>query len=204
MAVEMELVSVEAPERPTRTPVVILRETSGQRRVLPIFIGTPEAQAIALSMQNIETPRPMTHDLMKNLLDEVGARVERITVTALRDGTFFAELAVRGPTGSRRVDSRPSDAIALAVRLDAPLYASPEVLDEAGAILTYSPDEATIEQEVEQFRSTLEGLDPADFADGRPSPPPTMGGGGVEGDEGSGPGDAAGGEPGSGPDDPSD
>ncbi|MGH9230133.1 MAG: bifunctional nuclease family protein, partial [Acidimicrobiales bacterium] len=65
--------SVEAPERPTRTPVVILREVAGQRRVLPIFIGVPEAQAIALTMQNIETPRPMTHDLMKNLLDEVGA-----------------------------------------------------------------------------------------------------------------------------------
>ena len=81
MSVEMELVSVEAPERPTRTPVVILRETAGQRRVLPIFIGTPEAQTIALSMLNMETPRPMTHDLMKNLLDEVGARVERITVT---------------------------------------------------------------------------------------------------------------------------
>ena len=117
MAVEMELVSVEAPERPTRTPVVILRETSGQRRVLPIFIGTPEAQAIALSMQNIETPRPMTHDLMKNLLDEVGARVERITVTALRDGTFFAEIVLNAQGEVRTVSSRPSDAIALAIRI---------------------------------------------------------------------------------------
>src|SRR6266545_1745183 len=72
MAVEMELVSVEAPELPSRTPVVILRERSGRRRVLPIFIGTPEAQAIALAMQQIETPRPMTHDLMRSVLDEAG------------------------------------------------------------------------------------------------------------------------------------
>src|SRR5918994_690331 len=101
MAVEMEHVSVEAPERPTRTPVVILRETAGQRRVLPIFIGGPEAQAIALSMQNIETPRPMTHDLMRNLLDETGAQVERITVTELREGTFFAEIVLSArPTSS--------------------------------------------------------------------------------------------------------
>ncbi|HET9609378.1 MAG TPA: bifunctional nuclease family protein [Acidimicrobiales bacterium] len=185
-------------------PLVLLREHDEPHRVLPIFVGGPEAAAIALALGDERPPRPLTHDLMAEMVTMLDVEVERVEVTALRDGTFFAELAVRGPTGSRRVDSRPSDAIALAVRLDAPLYASPEVLDEAGAILTYSPDEATIEQEVEQFRSTLEGLDPADFADGRPSPPPTMGGGGVEGDEGSGPGDAAGGEPGSGPDDPSD
>jgi hypothetical protein len=181
---------------------VLLREHDEPHRVLPIFVGGPEAAAIALALGDERPPRPLTHDLLAEMVATLDVEVERVEVTALRDGTFFAELAVRGPTGSRRVDSRPSDAIALAVRLDAPLYASPEVLDEAGAILTYSPDEATIEQEVEQFRSTLEGIDPADFADGRPSEPPSMGGAGGEGDEASGPDDAAGGEPGSGPDDP--
>lgn len=183
-------------------PLVLLREHDEPHRVLPIFVGGPEAAAIALALGDERPPRPLTHDLLAEMVATLDVEVERVEVTALRDGTFFAELAVRGPTGSRRVDSRPSDAIALAVRLDAPLYASPEVLDEAGAILTYSPDEATIEQEVEQFRSTLEGIDPADFADGRPSEPPSMGGAGGEGDEASGPDDAAGGEPRSGPDDP--
>jgi bifunctional DNase/RNase len=162
MAVEMELVSVEAADRPTRTPVVILRETSGQHRVLPIFIGTPEAQAIALSMQNIETPRPMTHDLMKNLLDEVGAQVERITVTALRDGTFFAEIVLNAGGEVRTVSSRPSDAIALAIRIGSPIFAEEDVLDEAGRV--EQPDEEQAEQMVEEFREFIDHVNPEDFA----------------------------------------
>jgi hypothetical protein len=162
MTVEMELVSVEAPERPTRTPVVILREVSGQRRVLPIFIGVPEAQAIALTMQNIETPRPMTHDLMKNLLEEVGARVERITVTELREGTFFAEIVVRAQGEVRTVSSRPSDAIALAIRIGSPIFADEDVLEEAGRV--EQPDEEEAEQVVEQFRDFIDQVNPEDFA----------------------------------------
>ena len=162
MAVEMELVSVEAPERPTRTPVVILRETAGQRRVLPIFIGGPEAQAIALSMQNIETPRPMTHDLMRNLLDEVGAQVERITVTELREGTFFAEIVLSAQGEVRTVSSRPSDAIALAIRIGSPIFAEEDVLEEAGRV--EQPDEEEAEQVVEQFRDFIDHVNPEDFA----------------------------------------
>jgi uncharacterized protein len=162
MTVEMELVSVEAPERPTRTPVVILREVAGQRRVLPIFIGVPEAQAIALTMQNIETPRPMTHDLMKNLLDEVGAQVERITVTELREGTFFAEIILSAQGEVRTVSSRPSDAIALAIRIGSPIYAEDEVLEEAGRV--EQPDEEEAEQVVEQFRDFIDHVNPEDFA----------------------------------------
>jgi bifunctional DNase/RNase len=162
MTVEMELVSVEAPERPTRTPVVILREVAGQRRVLPIFIGVPEAQAIALTMQNIETPRPMTHDLMKNLLDEVGAQVERITVTELREGTFFAEIILSSQGEVRTVSSRPSDAIALAIRIGSPIYAEDEVLEEAGRV--EQPDEEEAEQVVEQFRDFIDHVNPEDFA----------------------------------------
>ena len=162
MAVEMQLVSVEDPERPNRTPVVILRESSGQRRLLPIFIGAAEAQAINLSLKNIETPRPMTHDLMKNLLDEVGARVERITVTALRDGTFYAEIVLNAQGEVRTVSSRPSDAIALAVRLGSPIYAEEDVLDEAGRV--EQPDEEQAEQMVEQFRAFIDHVNPEDFA----------------------------------------
>ena len=162
MTVEMELVSVEAPERPTRTPVVILREVAGQRRVLPIFIGVPEAQAIALTMQNIETPRPMTHDLMKNLLDEVGAQVERITVTELREGTFFAEIVVSAQGEVRTVSSRPSDAIALAIRIGSPIFAEDDVLEEAGRV--EQPDEEEAEQVVEQFRDFIDHVNPEDFA----------------------------------------
>jgi uncharacterized protein len=162
MTVEMELVSVEAPERPTRTPVVILREVAGQRRVLPIFIGVPEAQAIALTMQNIETPRPMTHDLMKNLLEEVGAQVERITVTELREGTFFAEIVLSSRGEVRSVSSRPSDAIALAIRIGSPIYAEEDVLEEAGRV--EQPDEEEAEQVVEQFRDFIDHVNPEDFA----------------------------------------
>jgi uncharacterized protein len=162
MTVEMELVSVEAPERPTRTPVVILRELTGQRRLLPIFIGTPEAQAIALSMQNIETPRPMTHDLLKNMLEELGAQVERIIVTELREGTFFAEIVVSAGGEVRSVSSRPSDAIALAVRIGSPIFAEEEVLDEAGRV--EQPDEEQAEQMVEEFRAFIDHVNPEDFA----------------------------------------
>ena len=161
MTVEMELVSVEAPERPTRTPVVILREVAGQRRVLPIFIGVPEAQAIALTMQNIETPRPMTHDLMKNLLDEVGAQVERITVTELREGTFFAEIILSAQGEVRTVSSRPSDAIALAIRIGSPIFAEEDVLEEAGRV--EQPDEEQAEQMVEEFREFIDHVNPEDF-----------------------------------------
>jgi bifunctional DNase/RNase len=162
MPAEMELVSVEAPERPTRTPVVILREVAGQRRVLPIFIGVPEAQAIALTMQNIETPRPMTHDLMKNLLDEVGAQVERITITELREGTFFAEIILSAQGEVRTVSSRPSDAIALAIRIGSSIFAEEDVLEEAGRV--EQPDEEEAEQVVEQFRDFIDHVNPEDFA----------------------------------------
>ncbi|HEX6419682.1 MAG TPA: bifunctional nuclease family protein [Acidimicrobiales bacterium] len=158
-------------------PLVLLREHDEPHRVLPIFVGGPEAAAIALALGDERPPRPLTHDLMAEMVATLDLDVERVEVTELRDGTFYAALSVRGPTGTHRVDSRPSDAIALAVRVDAPLYASPEVLDEAGAILTYTADEETIDEEVERFRSALEGVDPADFADGSP------GGEGGEGNE---------------------
>lgn len=162
MAVEMELVSVEAPELPARTPVVILREQSGQRRLLPIFIGTPEAQAIALAMQHIETPRPMSHDLMRNMLDEIGVQVERIVVTELREGTFYADILLRTKGDVRAISSRPSDAIALAIRTGSPIFVEDEVLEEAGRPEESDPEKA--EQVVEEFREFIDHVNPEDFA----------------------------------------
>jgi hypothetical protein len=156
--VELVALTVEAG---SRAPLVLLREQDAPRRVLPIFVGPVEATAIALALGDESPPRPLTHDLMVTLVETAQARVERVEVTELREGTFFAELAVSGPAGERRVDSRPSDAIALAVRVDAPLYVSGTVLDEAGAVWAEAIDEASIDEEVARFRSALEAVDPA-------------------------------------------
>jgi uncharacterized protein len=159
----MELVGVRV-ELPSNSPIVLLRETAGQRRVLPIFIGAPEATAIAFALDNVVTPRPMTHDLMKDLLDELGARVERIVVTDLSERTFFAEIHLKAPAGDLRVSSRPSDAIALAVRVGAPIFAADEVVDEAGTVIEDDTEDSTSEDVVEQFREFIDKVSPEDFA----------------------------------------
>ena len=138
--------------------------------MLPIFIGTPEAAAIALGLSGEVPPRPITHDLMLALVDSAGAHVERAEVTELRNGTFMAEVELQGPRGARRLDSRPSDAIALAVRVDVPLFVSDDVLDEAGAILSEPVDEQAIDDEVARFRSALDDLDPGKLIDPDPDP----------------------------------
>ena len=122
MAVEMELVGIEM-ERPPNIPCLLLREADGERRVLPIFIGGPEATAIAFALEEVETPRPMTHDLMKDLLDELGARIERVVITDLRDATFYADIVLSSAGTVHSVSARPSDAVALAVRYGAPVFA---------------------------------------------------------------------------------
>jgi bifunctional DNase/RNase len=159
----MELVGVRV-ELPSNSPIVLLREMAGKRRVLPIFIGGPEATAIAFALDGVVTPRPMTHDLMKDLLNEVGARVERIVVTDLSDRTFFAEIHLEGPSGSHRVSSRPSDAIALAVRVGAPIFAAEEVVDEAATVVEDDAEDADREDVVEQFREFIDKVSPEDFA----------------------------------------
>ena len=117
---------------PASTPIALLRERDGDHRVLPIFIGGPEATAIAIADEDVTTPRPMTHDLIKNELDDLGVSDESITVTDLREGTFFAEIELHARDGVHRDSSRPSDAIALAARTGTPIYASETELDEAG------------------------------------------------------------------------
>jgi bifunctional DNase/RNase len=127
-------------------------------RYLPIWIGAVEATAIAFALQGIETPRPMTHDLMRDILRETGIEVERIVISELVDQTFFATIRMVSGGSSVEVSSRPSDAIALAVRLGSPIYGAEEVLEQAGIEL--KDDE---EDEVEKFREFLDQVSPDDF-----------------------------------------
>jgi uncharacterized protein len=165
-------------------PLVLLREHDAPHRVLPISIGAPEAIAIGLALDHEVPPRPLTHDLLATFVHDLDARVDHVEVTELRNGTFHAELTVEGPTGERRLDSRPSDAIALALRVDAPVFVSEDVLDEAGAILAIvtdedtvevdaepEVDEETIEAEVARFRTLLDDLDPAQLTGDDPDSP---------------------------------
>lgn len=142
-------------EPATEQPIVLLREKGGQR-FLPIWIGTAEAVAIALEMEGIETSRPMTHDLVKNILKAIGASVESVSITAIEDETYFAEIKLSGAFDGV-VDSRPSDAIAMAVRFSTSVYVADEVLDKAGIELE-SDDE-----DVARFVDFLDTVDPEDF-----------------------------------------
>jgi bifunctional DNase/RNase len=155
--IEMNLVGVRV-ELPTQQPIVLLQERDGER-YLPIWIGNAEAAAIAFALQGIVTARPLTHDLMKNVLEELGVRVERFVIAELKDGTFYAVIEM-AQNGSRfEISSRPSDAIALAVRVNVPIFANEEVLTEASIVIR--DDE---EQEVEKFREFLDQVTPEDFA----------------------------------------
>src|SRR6185295_5510877 len=127
----MELLGVRV-ELPANAPIVLLREATGDHRVLPIYIGTNEAAAIAYALENVPVPRPMTHDLLRDILEELGAEPRRIVVTELREHTFYAEIELVIGKATHRVSSRPSDAIALAARTGTPIYAEEQVLAVAG------------------------------------------------------------------------
>jgi uncharacterized protein len=155
--IEMNLVGVRM-ELPTNQPIVLLQEREGER-YLPIWIGLGEATAIALALQGVIPQRPLTHDLMKNVLEELGVHIDRIVITELKEGTFYAIIQM-SQNGSRyEISSRPSDAIALAVRVNVPIFANEEVLTEASIVIR--DDE---EQEVEKFREFLDQVSPEDFA----------------------------------------
>ena len=157
----MSLVGVRV-EVPTNQPIVLLREEDGQR-YLPIFIGPPEATAIVYALQGMETPRPMTHDLFKSVLDEMAVRLQRVVITELHDGTFYAEIELGQNGETRRISSRPSDALALAARYPdpgVPIFADEAVLEEAGVLFDQDEEEA----EIEEFREFLNQVTPEDFA----------------------------------------
>jgi uncharacterized protein len=166
--VPMELVGVRL-ELPANAPIVLLREQDGQRRQVPIYIGGPEAAAIHYALEGIEPPRPLTHDLLKNLLDELQVVLDRVVVTEVRDRTYFAELHLVVGGSAKRISSRPSDAIALAVRTGSPIFAEETLLDEVGQVIDEEAEgEGAVESEdlLEEFRDFIENVNPEDFAGG--------------------------------------
>ncbi|MDA8316374.1 MAG: bifunctional nuclease family protein, partial [Actinomycetota bacterium] len=152
----------------SNTPVLLLQETEGEGRTLPIFIGTPEAAAIAYAVQGVSMPRPMTHDLIRDLLSTLDVSVERVVITELRSSTYFAELQLRRGAERSVVSSRPSDAVAVAVRTHSPLYVADDLMDAEGILLAIEPADEEDEDEspdelVGQFRQFLDSVKPEDF-----------------------------------------
>jgi bifunctional DNase/RNase len=155
---EMRVVGVRV-ELPANQPILLLRESSGDR-YLPIWIGSVEATAIALEQQGVKPSRPLTHDLLKDVITAMSRRLEQVRITDLQGGTFFAELVF---DGGIKVSARPSDSVALALRMGVPIHAEERVLAEAGLII---PDEQ--EDEVEKFREFLDSISPEDFRGAQP------------------------------------
>ena len=150
---EMEVVGVRV-EMPTNQPIVLLKETQGER-YLPIWIGPMEATAIAYAQQGLVPVRPLTHDLLRDILEALDVQLRTVNITALRNGTFYADLIF---SNGKEVSARPSDSIALALRTGATIFAADEILEEAGIAI---PDEQ--EDEVEKFREFLDTITPEDF-----------------------------------------
>ena len=147
-----------------KQPIVLLKTADGNK-YLPIWIGHPEAAAILMKLQGASTPRPMTHDLVTDILGQLQAQVIRITVTELRENTFYAQITVTQDGTEIEVDSRPSDAIALAIRAEAPIFAADRVIEESA--IEFEGEEVDPEQleaEVQKFKSFLEDVTPEDFA----------------------------------------
>src|SRR5215210_3463093 len=147
-----------------KQPIVLLKTKEGIR-YLPIWIGQPEAAAILMKLQGASTPRPMTHDLVTDILGQLGAQVVRITVTELRENTFYAQITVQLDGTEIEVDSRPSDAIALAIRAEAPIFAADDVIEESG--IEFEGEEVTeeeIESRVSEFKQFLDEVSPDEFA----------------------------------------
>jgi uncharacterized protein len=131
--VEMEIFGLTTSTRTASAYALILIEADGNRR-LPIIIGAYEPQAIALEMEQIKPPRPMTHDLAMQIITDLGGQIEHVVVHHLKEGTYYANISIKGPISRHEIDARPSDAIALAVRFSCPIYVDEHVLDEAGVV----------------------------------------------------------------------
>lgn len=159
--IPLELVGVRV-EVPANTPMMLLREQDGAHRLLPIYIGTPEASAIHYALEGVEPPRPLTHDLFLTTLGELGVTIDKIVVTEMRERTFHAELHLTGPNGAKTVSARPSDAVALAVRCDAPLFATDELMDAESQPAPAEPDVDAAEI-IDDFKDFLDTVSPEDF-----------------------------------------
>jgi bifunctional DNase/RNase len=144
-----------------KQPIVLLKTVEGNR-FLPIWIGHPEAAAILMKIQGASTPRPMTHDLLSEMLEHLDATCEKVSVTELRDNTFYASITIRVNGSSVEIDSRPSDAIALAVRTQAPIFAADDVIEESSIEFEHEVEDN--EEVVEKFKDFLDQVTPEDFA----------------------------------------
>ncbi len=153
---QLDVVGVRV-EMPSNQPIVLLKEVTGDR-YLPIWIGAVEATAIAFAQQGVVPARPLTHDLLRDVIQSFGRTLEQVRITELRDGVFYATLVF---SGGVEVSARPSDAIALALRTASPIFGAESVLDDAGIAI---PDEQ--EDEVEKFREFLDQISPEDFQAG--------------------------------------
>lgn len=151
-------------ELPSNQPIVLLKEADGVR-YLPIWIGAPEATAIATALEKVVTPRPLTHDLLRSVIDVLGAVASRVVITEMRDSIFYADITFDADGKEVAVSSRPSDAIALAVRTGTPIFADPSVLDEAAVLLDEEMDQ---EEEVARFREFLSDVTVEDFLGDEP------------------------------------
>ncbi|MGI6035231.1 MAG: bifunctional nuclease family protein [Limnochordia bacterium] len=151
-------VKVVGIDQHTMMPVVVITDAE-ERGFIPIVIGPAEANAITIQMEGIKPPRPITHDLLKNVLDGFGAKVSRVVITDLKDETYYARIYLKTAQGEIDIDARPSDAIALALRTDAPIFISEEVA--AKAMVIHRDDE---DEELEEFRKFLDNVTPEDFA----------------------------------------
>lgn len=161
--IPVEVVGVRI-ELPSNSPIVLLRERAGRRHI-PIWIGAPEAQAIAAALDGLEPPRPQTHDLLRLIVETLGATVDRVDVVELKDSVYFADLQLSREKETFHVSTRPSDAIALAVRAGAQVFVSSQVLADAG--IEFS--EESEEDEIERFREMLEDVTIEDFLPGEES-----------------------------------
>lgn len=168
--ISMELLGVRM-EVMGNVPVLLMREREGLRRILPIYVGVPEATSIQWAVEGREAPRPLTHDLVVNLLGALGAVLEKAVITDVQEGTFFADLHLQTRSGSVVVSCRPSDAVAIAVRAGAMIYCAGEVLDEAGRLAEIddvadadgSPDETSETELLGEFHEFIENIRPEDF-----------------------------------------
>ena len=156
--IEMKVAGI-ALDAVSRNPVILLRDAS-ERRALPIFISNEQARAIIVALENEESVRPMTHDLFANLLDDWELELERVVIHSLKDNTFYAVMTLKQGEVTKELDSRPSDAISIALRMGAPIWVMEEVVADASIPVDREADEA----EKEAFRDFVSNLSPSDFA----------------------------------------
>ncbi len=156
MSIEMKIKGLMI-DPVTNNPIIVLKDDGGES-VLPIWVGIFEANAIAMQLENIEAPRPMTHDLLKNVIETLQAEVQRVVITDLKDNTFFALIHIDRAGQPMTIDARPSDAMALALRADAPIFVNPQVLEKSSA-----QSEDGDSGETERLRKWLETVDPEEL-----------------------------------------